>query len=161
MGGRINCHPLRSFEPISRRLTQLVHAGLSPRFTIFHQLYREAATNALAAADEEDRLSYCSQLYRYDRFLQANSYIGREPTPQRKELEDNLLQLKRHEYLCPLWGLLGQRITVVRREETARMVKTPNNDGNIGRRSTKRGGRKGKCLRNSEKRRIAVRSPPF
>jgi hypothetical protein len=43
---------------------------ITPRSEIFLQLYTDAAENALASADVDNRLSYCQQLYRYDDFIQ-------------------------------------------------------------------------------------------
>jgi hypothetical protein len=45
-----------------------------------------------------ENLSYCTQLYRYDQFIQRNSFLCKEPIQQQKELEEKLLKLKQLEY---------------------------------------------------------------
>lgn len=71
---------------------------ITPRSEIFLQLYTDAAENALASGDVDSRLSYCQQLYRYDKFIQQTSFLSMQRSEEQKELETKLLRLKKLEY---------------------------------------------------------------
>ena len=112
---------------VQKRLEYARHVGrrnISPRSEIFLQLYRDAAINALAVTENKDRLDYCTQLYRYDKFLEANSFMGEEPTKEQKELEEKLLKLKRLEYYARYSDYWARELSLLK--ETALMVKTEN-----------------------------------
>ena len=88
------------------------------------QLYQEAAENALQVVNDKDRLVYYTQLYRYNRFIQANSFLCKEPSQQQKELEEKLLKLKRLEYFARYGDYLARELSFLR--ETPAVVKTGN-----------------------------------
>src|SRR5438552_3527069 len=82
---------------------------LPPRSEIFLQLYKDAAENALEVVDDADRLAFCKRLHLYDRFIQENSFLCREPTPEQRELQGKLVKLKQLEYYLRYGDYLGRK----------------------------------------------------
>jgi hypothetical protein len=99
-------------EKIQDRLKFVKHAkesrDITPRSAIFLQLYTDAAENALASRDMDNRLSYCQQLYRYDNFIQKNTFLSMQRSQDQKELERKLLSLKKLEYYLRYGDYLAQ-----------------------------------------------------
>jgi hypothetical protein len=87
---------------------------ITPRSEIFLQLYEDAAQNALAIADRNARLQYCIQLYRYDRFIQENTFLSKKRSGEQKELEEKLLKLKKLEYYVRYGDYLARDCAALR-----------------------------------------------
>ena len=114
---------------VKQRLEYSKHIGrrnISPRSEIFLQLYQEAAENALLMSNDNDRMPYYTRLYRYDRFMQANSFICKDPGQQQRDLEEKLLKLKRLEYYARYGDYLARELSFLR--EAAKMAKTVNHE---------------------------------
>jgi hypothetical protein len=99
-------------EKIQDRLKFVKHVkesrDITPRSEIFLQLYTDAAENALASRNVDNRLSYCQQLYRYDNFIQQNTFLSMQRSQDQKELERKLLSLKKLEYYLRYGDYLAQ-----------------------------------------------------
>jgi hypothetical protein len=96
----------------------------TPRSEIFLQLYQEAAESALEATNEASRNSCCTRLYRYDRFIQGNSFLCEERTSAQRELEEKLLKLKRLEYYVRYGDYLTRELSILK--DTAATLQTDN-----------------------------------
>lgn len=91
---------------------------ITPRSEIFAEIYIEAAENALAIEDPHQRLSYCRQLYRYDIFIQMNSFLSVKQSQEERELQEKLLRLKRLEYFFRYGDYLAQYCKVLKNAST-------------------------------------------
>ncbi|KAI9771265.1 MAG: hypothetical protein M1840_002235 [Geoglossum simile] len=110
----------RSYTPekVEERLKyvreRMKELNITPRSEIFLQLYQEAAESALEVTDEASRDSCCTRLYRYDRFIQENSFLCEEPTSAQRELEEKLLKLKRLEYYVRYGDYLARELSILK-----------------------------------------------
>lgn len=96
---------------------------ITPRSEIFLQLYEDAAESALCeTANDDEKLSSYKRLYRYDKFIEANSFLCKERTEQQKMLEEKLLKLKRLEYYLRYGDYLAGELTALK--DVANRLKT-------------------------------------
>src|SRR5579862_6624790 len=98
--------------------------NITPRSEIFLQLYQEAAESALEVTNEASRNSCCTRLYRYDRFIQENSFLCEERTLAQQELEEKLLRLKLLEYYVRYGDYLARELSTLK--DTATTLQTDN-----------------------------------
>ncbi|KAI9782240.1 MAG: hypothetical protein M1839_005354 [Geoglossum umbratile] len=115
-------------EKVEERLKyvreRMKERNITPRSEIFLQLYQEAAESALEVTSEASRNSCCTRLYRYDRFIQENSFLCEERTSAQKELEEKLLKLKRLEYYVRYGDYLARELSILK--DTATTLQTDN-----------------------------------
>jgi hypothetical protein len=115
-------------EKVEERLKyvreRMKERNITPRSEIFLQLYQEAAESALEATDEASRIACCTRLYRYDQFIQDNSFLSEERTSAQRELEEKLLKLKRLEYHVRYGDYLARELGILK--DTATTLQTDN-----------------------------------
>ncbi|KAI9861433.1 MAG: hypothetical protein M1813_005330 [Trichoglossum hirsutum] len=120
----------RSYTPekVEERLKyvreRMKERNITPRSEIFLQLYQEAAESALEVNNEASRNSRYTRLYRYDRFIQENSFLSEERTSAQRELEEKLLKLKQLEYYVRYRDYLARELSILK--DTATTLQTDN-----------------------------------
>jgi hypothetical protein len=103
---------------------RMIKRDITPRSALFIQLYKDTAKGALDEDNEALREYCCAQLFRYDQYIQMNSFLCLEASKTHRELETKLLKLKRLEYFNRYGDYLARELGSLR--EAATKLKTEN-----------------------------------